>query len=185
MKKNILAALIAVTLVTGCLPWKESASTGGPGEEPATAGWSERRSFAQKLEDAKYLLERGNTAGAEKLLTEVSHGKRVPGVTDEALFRLAILSLQPASERGSALQAHQLLRRLKREYPNSVWTVQAEPLGELLTLVEELRRQNRNLKSVSAEKESKVEELEGKIRQLNKQLDQLKLLDRELERRSR
>lgn len=193
MKKQIVAALMVPTLLTGCLPWQGTGSSGSaaPGTV-ATASWAERSASAKKLAQAREMLEMGNTVAAEKLLTAVAGGKPVPEVTDEALFRLALLSLQPAGERTSTMQAHHLLNRLAKEYPRSIWTVQSASLTELLNGVEELRRQNRSLKSsnqsLSSEKDSlnrKVEELDGKVRQLNKNLDQLKHLDRELERRAR
>lgn len=192
MKMKIVAVLIVPTLITGCITGQKGAS--GPGQETvATASWSERNAASKNLAQARELIEQGKTAAAERLLAAVTSGKPVPGVTDESLFRLALLSLQPAPERAtSTVQAHQLLHRLSKEYPNSIWTHQSAQLAELLNVVEDLRRQNRNLKannqSLNAEKDTlnrKVDELDGKVRQLNKNLDQLKHLDRELERRAR
>ena len=69
-------------------------------------------------------------------------------------------------------------KRLKKEYPASPWTVQATPLLELIGVAEELRHQNRNFKAAN-------QSLTKEINELNKNLEQLKHLDLELEQKSR
>ena len=43
-------------------------------------------------------MSKGDAPGAAKLLDGISRGGAVPGVTDEALFRLALLSLRQLFE---------------------------------------------------------------------------------------
>lgn len=69
----------------------------------------------------------------------------VPRVTDEALFRLALLSLDPKREKPGSGRGIQLLKWLKRDFPRSSWSIHAEPLLELVDVAEDLKTQNRNL----------------------------------------
>jgi hypothetical protein len=146
---------------------------------------------AKRLSQAVELLGKGQVSAASRLLASVANGPRVPGVSDEALFRLALLSLRRGPEKAPA-RGLQLLKRLKREYPRSPWTTQAGPLIEVLGTVDELRRHNRNLatanQGLAAEREElkrKVEELDGRVKQLSGNLEELKKLDMELEQKVR
>lgn len=127
---------------------------------------------------AQAMLESRDRAGAARVLTTITESKGVAGVTDEALFRLALLSLHPVTEKEGNLPALQLLKRLKREYPDSIWTQQSVPLLEMLTGAEELRRQIRSLK---ANNQSLVNE----VNELNRSIERLKRLDQELEKARR
>jgi outer membrane protein assembly factor BamD (BamD/ComL family) len=155
----------------------------------------ERSSESKKLSQAIEFLDEGKPVAAARALHAVTLGDPVPGVTDEALFRLAVLSLR-GGEKGYA-NASQQLRRLKREYPGSPWTVQAAPLATLLHDVEELKElnelrelkelkeQNRSLKGSNQALGREVGELKKEINELNSQIKQLKNLDLELEQRGR
>lgn len=165
MKTVLLIILLAV--MTGCATLR-----GGEG------GVMQRYSQSRKLGAAKELLDSGDRAGAARLLTAITNGGDIPGITDEALFRLALLNLRASVEREGNLQALQLLKRLKKSYPTSVWTVQAGQLPELLGGLEEVRRQLRSLKSSN-------QSLSNEINELNRNVDQLKQLDQELEKKRR
>jgi len=89
-------------------------------------------------------------------------------VTDEALFRLALLNLKDDSNK-SLLRAQSLLDRLSEKYPASLWTRQSAQLHAYL------RRRQREQKS--------QKELSRDNRELRQNLERLKQLDLELEQR--
>jgi hypothetical protein len=138
----------------------------------------QRSPQSKNLARANELLKSGDKAGAARELTAVTDAEGVTGITDEALFRLALLNIHPAADPSGNLHSLNLLKRLKREYPASRWTVQSGQLIELLTGVEELRRQVRSLKSQN-------QTLGSEVNELNRNIEQLKQLDQELEKRRR
>lgn len=188
--REIALALITAMVATGPAfadPEMEARAARPQAEAGARAGAQEQRTASSRLGQAVEMLRKGRSAAAAKVLEEISNAGPVPGVTDEALFRLALLSLKSAPGQGE-----KLLKRLRKEYPGSAWTEQAEPVAALLDQVDELRSQNRSLKgenqSLGGERDElkkKVGDLEGKVQQLNRNLDQLKHLDLELEQRAR
>jgi len=141
-------------------------------------GGVKRLSQSRSLSRATGLLESADRSGAVRELTAITESGNHAGITDEALFRLALLELHPSAERDGNLHSLQLLKRLKKEFPGSVWTVQSGHLLELLAGAEELRRQNRNLKNQN-------QSLSGEVNELNRNIDQLKRLDQELEKKRR
>ncbi|HBA87361.1 MAG TPA: hypothetical protein DCZ75_05035 [Geobacter sp.] len=159
--------LTAMLLCAGC-----ASTSGGRG------GMVQRYTGSKQLEQAEEMLARGDSAGAAKTLGSIVNAPSVDGVTDAALFRLALLTLKPGAEKPASAQAHQLLKRLDKEYPRSPWTHLASPLTELIGIGEELKRQNKTLKGAN-------QSLTKEIGELNKRMEQLKHLDQELERKSR
>ena len=141
-------------------------------------GIMERFAQSRNLAAANSLLDSGDRAGAAKLLARVVDSGSYPGITDEALFNLALLDLRPAGEHDSNAKALQLLKRLVKEYPASPWTQRSRQLLELLTGIDDLRRQVRSLKSSN-------QSLSGEVKELNRNVDQLKRLDQELEKQRR
>jgi len=141
-------------------------------------GGVKRFTQSRSLSRATSMLESGDRGVAVRELTAITESGSYPGITDEALFRLALLGLHPASERDGNLHSLQLLKRLKKEFPASPWTVQSGHLLELLSGVEELRRNNRNLTSQN-------QSLTNEINELNRSIEQLKRLDQELEKKRR
>lgn len=165
--KTAVILTLALSLCSGCAAMKT-----GEGN------LVQRYSGSRQLDQAEVMLARGNTHGAVKTLNAVVSGPSVPGVTDEALFRLALLALKPGSEKNGFTHGEQLLKRLGKEYPKSPWTRLAAPVGELIEAVEEQRRQSRSLKGTN-------QSLNKEINELNKSIEQLKRLDLELERKAR
>lgn len=154
-----------------------------------------RRSQEKKLTTAVQQLENGNLRDATALLTEICDAKGVPGVTDEALFRLSILALRPGVEKDNNQRTLERLERLLREYPSSSWTRLAWPLMEHLDTDEELRRQNVSLKGVNQTLSREIKDLQN-LKNLNQSLirdnkelrqsiERLKSLDLELEMKNR
>lgn len=125
----------------------------------------------KKLARAVMLLETGKTSAAAEVLAALAAEPAVPGVTDEALFRLGLLRLATG-------QAQKDLERLKKEYPSSSWAPLASQLIEILTLTDDLRQQNRKMKeqTLSLTKENK---------ELRDSIEKLKELELELGKRKK
>jgi hypothetical protein len=174
--KRFATLLLSLALCGGC------ATTPQRGE---SVGFMQRHSASKRLASAVELLGKGDSPGAAKLLGAICAGKPVPDVTDEALFRLALLSLKPGPERPASAHANQLLKRLRKEYPSSPWTAQAAPLVELINAAEDLKRQNKNYKAANQSLTRENSELNKNIEQLNTNIEQLKHLDLELEKKTR
>jgi outer membrane protein assembly factor BamD (BamD/ComL family) len=117
-------------------------------------------------------LRAGNEQKARDQLEKVIVEQPLPGVTDEALFRLALLSLRDEEVKGEA-QANTLLDRLKREYPGSVWNRQAAPLAAYLRNNQREHKSMRN-RTLSLTRDNK---------ELRQSIERLKNLDLELEQR--
>jgi hypothetical protein len=116
-------------------------------------------------------------AKAAKTLEEITTRPPLPGVTDEALFRLALYNLRSAT-RESTGKAQQLLQRLAKEFPLSTWNQMGQPIHELLDALAEQRRQIAVLKNQN-------QNLTKESRELHLAIEQLKTLDLELEKKSR
>jgi hypothetical protein len=134
----------------------------------------------RKLAAAIELQKEGNVSSAVKSLAALCSEPTVPGVTDEALFRLSLLYLKsgPGNDKGPTQLAHQSIERLRKEFPSSSWTGMAAPVEELLTATAELRRQSRTLKNQN-------QSLSRENQELRQTIEKLKRLDLELEQKSR
>jgi outer membrane protein assembly factor BamD (BamD/ComL family) len=139
MKNIVLLAILAFTMC-GCA---------------TTSGTFYRHRQASKLCSAVTLLQKKEVPAAMELLTAITNEQRVADVTDEALFRLALLNLGTEPDKGQIMKTLQLLKRLEEEYPASPWTVQAAPLQRLLAETKELRRNLHKLKILDMELEQK------------------------------
>jgi hypothetical protein len=139
---------------------------------------SERVGLAKDLGEAKSLLEIGYRTEAARSLSKIIEAGNYSGITDEALFLLALLDLKPAQEHDANSRSLQLLKRLAKDYPASSFTAQSRQLLEFLGGVDEMRGQVRNLKSQNQSLSKEVDEL-------NRNVDQLKKLDQELEKKRR
>ena len=151
--KMAISAMLLIPVLAGC----------------SHLSWGERN----KLDKAVALMERGGSPTAIKMLTEITREKPVKGVTDEALFRLSLLTLRAGSDNDTALAT---LLRLKKEFPFSPWTRNAVPLLEVVTEYEEVRQQNKSLRNTN-------QTLSKENRELLQNIERLKSLDLELERK--
>jgi outer membrane protein assembly factor BamD (BamD/ComL family) len=115
-------------------------------------------------------LRAGNEQKARDQLEKVIVEQPLPGVTDEALFRLALLSL-----RDEDVRSQPLLERLKREYPDSIWSRQAAPLAAYLRTSQREHKSMRE-RTLSLTRDNK---------ELRQSIERLKNLDLELEQRIR
>jgi len=116
---------------------------------------------------------------AQQGLEQVITGSKRGGITDEALFRLALIYLSDGAE--GAIKSGQLLDRLANEFPVSLWTHQAEPLTIFLKSVARLRSQQKELKTLRERNYS----LTRDNREMRQNIERFKSLDLELEQRIR
>jgi hypothetical protein len=136
-----------------------------------------------KLARAIESLRRGNPAFATGLLEEVCAEPALSGVTDEALFRLALLTIDSEPTKEEIAETLLYLDRLRKEYPDSPWTAQAAPLGDLLTdLAQKLRKTEELRRQVKSVKELNLS-LSRENKELRLNIERLKNLDLELERK--
>jgi len=134
----------------------------------------QERKFAGALE----FLRMGREQEARDLLERVLGGPSRSGVTDEALFRLALLYLRDEGSKGSA-RTQELLERLTDEFPQSIWTRQGAPLAAYLAGVRTLKDRQREIKTL---KELNLS-LSRDNREMRQSMERLKSLDLELEKK--
>jgi len=141
--------------------------------KPATISEQER-SFAGALE----FLRLGNEQRSIVLLERVVAAAPINGITDEAMFRLALLQLGDENDM-SVQRASMLLDQLKSDYPDSIWTHQSAPLAAYLTGIKTIRKKQRELQTL---KEHNLT-LKRDNRDLRLTIERLKILDLELEQK--
>jgi hypothetical protein len=139
-------------------------------------GSGRRRNLANAVDMTKAGLDNE----ARHFLELVIDDTREEGVTDEALFRLAILQFNDG-ELGGGKSSLALLEKLKNNYPSSVWTRQSAPLHAYLTSSKHVRYRDRELNSLREKNLS----LSRDVRDLRQTIERLKVLDFELEQKIR
>lgn len=164
------AVLVCAVLipVSGC-SWLDARLAGSSGQAALHTVRARERSFAAALT----YLRGGREQAARELFEQAVQGEPLSGITDEALFRLALLLLR--QERGD-IRARELLRRLRNEYPGSIWAHQAAPVEEYLAGLGERRREAKLLKDLNLS-------LSRDNRELRQSIERLKSLDLELEKK--
>jgi hypothetical protein len=127
----------------------------------------------KKLDRSVQMLQQGKTSAAEELLVAVCNEPGVPGVTDQALFRLSLLRLRTGQEKNGTVKAGHYLERLQKEYPASTWMPYASVLKELQASMDNMQQQlkNMNESNLSLTKEN---------RELRQRIEKLKNLELEL-----
>lgn len=161
-------ALVGIVCLPGCGMFGATTLTS------STVTREQERSFAGGLE----LLRSGNEQGAKELFERVVAAHHIKGITDEAMFRLALLELRDESTK-NVQKAYQMLDQLKSEYPHSIWTRQAAPLAAFLAGSKTTRDKQRELKTL---KELNLS-LSRDNRDLRQTIEKLKSLDVELEQK--
>lgn len=164
-----IALLTLVMFSAGC--------AGIDGKMPGLLIISEQE---RNLKEALDKLRLGNEQQAHDMLEKVANGVSEAGVTDEALFRLALLSLKEDGVKG-VQRAQALLERLSGKYPDSIWTKQSSQLLAHLTEARALRNRQRELKTLKEKNLS----LSRDNKEMRQSLEQLKQLDLELEQKIR
>lgn len=175
----LMTLMAALFSIFGCSSsgWRSSAvsvstSAASPAELLATR--EQERRFAGALA----FLKSGREPQARELLEAVLDGPQRSGVTDEALFRLALLSLRYESGK-TGVRALEYLDRLQADFPNSIWTYQSDPLYSYLEAVRKLREGQREVRSLKEHNLS----LSRDNRELRQSIEKLKSLDLELEKK--
>jgi hypothetical protein len=136
----------------------------------------QERSFAGALE----YLKAGKEQQARELLERVVALPPISGITDEALFRLALLSTREETGR-VATRAQSLLEQLENGFPTSAWTSQAAPLAAYLAGVRIPRDRQKELRTLRDHNLS----LSRDNRELRQTIERLKSLDLELDQKIR
>lgn len=147
------------------------ATTAGCASLPGAVGDSAR------LSQATTLLREGKDAAARKALTPLASGAS-NGVADKALFHLALLYLKDEAD---YTRARQSLEKLQKDYPSSEWAPHASSLVSMIgdaRQADDLRRQLRSLKEANYS-------LTRENKELRLNIDKLKSLDLELEKKIR
>jgi hypothetical protein len=138
---------------------------------------SEKR---QNLAHAVSMIHAGLDIEARHYLELVINDSLEEGVTDEALFRLALLQLNDG-ELGSGKSSNALLGKLMSGFPTSVWAKQAAPLQSYLLGVQTIRKREREVNALRDKNLS----LSRDVRELRQTIERLKALDLELEQKIR
>ena len=134
----------------------------------------------RNLADAVDMLRAGKENEARHFLELVIDDSRENGVTDEALFRLALLKLNDG-EMVAGKSSIDLLDKLRSSYPASVWTRQAAPLQSYLKGVHIIRNRARESNTLREKNLSLSRDVHG----LRQTIERLKALDLELEQKIR
>jgi hypothetical protein len=171
-----IAVLVLLPLLNGCsqLGWKISVVSVSTEDTPPSSISVQERRFAGALE----FLRAGNEQAARDLLEQVVEDPSLSGMTDEALFRLSVLSLREENSKGP-VRALELLERLNHDYPKSFWNHQATPLRAYLTGVKTIRDRQREVRTL---KELNLS-LSRDNREMRQSIERLKSLDLELEKK--
>ena len=106
-------------------------------------------------------------------MAAISAEQGVPGVTDEALFRLSLLRLGSVQDKNVVFQTKHNLERLQKEYPASSWTPLASSLAEFIDSDDDVRLQARKLKDLNGA-------LTKENRDLHTSIEKLKNLELEM-----
>ena len=173
-KKSKMPILIfaAVLFLSGCSTFNALKNT----NSNINIIQAQEHNFAGALQ----YLRNGKEQKAIELFELVISGPDRQGITDEALFRLAVLNLRDSGAK-SALRAEKLLERLKKSYPYSIWKHQADPLLAFIESSTDLKKSQKELKSLRELNTSLIRN----NRELRQAIEQLKELDIELENKTR
>ena len=158
----VIVSCLLVSLLQGCAADTKQLTSEG---KEQTASWGNaqtKRNFSGAMQ---YLMS-GKEQQAQELLIKVVAAKSLHGVTDEALFQLALLNL-----RGEPLRARVHLDRLRKEFPDSIWARRAPPVIACLDSMKSFRDKQRDLRDVNQQIDSlkkENDELRNIIRKLNK-----------------
>jgi hypothetical protein len=173
MKKTFtcIMFLLALSVLSGCATTRKA----DPYEQEQQ----------HRLILARVLLEDNRISAAKRILTAITDGKGVPGVTDEALFRLALLNLEPGEQKIITNKAGRNLEKLLKAYPSSPWKSHAATLKGILDAYDLSREENTELEKTIRNLKNSNLSLGKENRELRQDIEKLKQLDLELERKKR
>ena len=107
------------------------------------------------------LLQNDKLQEATEQLTSICNEQKTLGVTDEALFHLALLQLSPEPDKIRIQKSRAFLKKIQDDFPTSPWAGQARAFDRLIVKIG-----------------SRIDEAAT----LKRDLQKLKKLDLELER---
>jgi hypothetical protein len=144
-----------------------------------------RNNQEKKLASAVKLQKEGKLPAAVESLKALCAERGVPGVTDEALFRLSMLYLIDGldDDKESMQLSQHYIERLRKEYAYSSWAGMASPVAELLSTTAELRRQVQHSKNQNQTLSKENQSLAKETQELRQSIEKLKRLDLELEQK--
>jgi hypothetical protein len=178
MKKHLLISWATISLLSGCATLQQS--------DPY---YQQQK---QKLALAHMLIEGNKNQAAKDVLSSLSKEPKIKGITDEALFRLALLNLEAGEHKISTGKSGQNLDKLLTDYPSSQWRSHASTLKGLLdaydAALEErnnLEQSIRSLRSSYSSLKSMNLSLARENKELRQGIEKLKNLDLELEMKNK
>jgi hypothetical protein len=146
----------------------------------------------RKLILAQLLLEDNKAPAAKEILASIGNSPKITGVTDEALFRLALLNLEPGDQRIATEKAGHNLEKLLKEYPESPWKIHAASLKSIIAAYEasmnekaDMEKTVRSLKNSNTLLKNTNISLSKENKELRQGMEKLKNLDLELEKKKR
>jgi hypothetical protein len=144
-----------------------------------------RHNQEKKLAAAVKLQKEGKLSAAVESLKAICAERGVPGVTDEALYRLGMLYLINGldNDREFMQLAQHYIDRLRKEYTYSSWAGMSTPVDELISTTAELRRQMQNIKNQNQTLSRENQSLAKETQELRQSIEKLKRLDLELEQK--
>lgn len=167
MKRILVLIVITAMALGGC----------------ATMNKADRYSYEQqkKLALAKILLQSNRPAAARKTLAEISTAPPVASVTDEALFRLALLDLETDSQKTATEKSEKSLTALLTSFSSSSWSSHAIMLKNLLEAYDSTVQEKAELEKTIKNLKNSNTSLSKENANLRQDLEKLKKLDLELE----
>jgi hypothetical protein len=183
MKKYCITLIMAIS-ICGCAGLKKKAempantqSAEQEDYDASTAASTKTRALtnyevqSRNLDMAKKLLQDNKISAATDALVKIGSAKGVPGITDEALFRLALIYLDGGQGKNDIAQAQSTLEKLMKEDPASTWKKHADSLIDLIAAL------NKKIKHLKVENVSLTKE----NKELRLNIEKLKILDIEQE----
>jgi uncharacterized protein YceK len=139
----------------------------------------------RKLVLARMLLEDNRISAAKEILTAICDEKGVSGVTDEALFRLALLNLTPGEQKILTKKAGRSLDKLLAAYPSSPWKSHAATLKGIIDAYDLSFEEKADLEKTIRSLKNANQSLVKETRELREDIEKMKKLDLELERKKK
>lgn len=135
----------------------------------------------RKLMLAQNLLEDNRVAVARDILTTISNEPGVLGVTDEALFRLALLNLEAGDQKIATGKSGRNLDKLIKYYPTSSWKNHAVTLKGMLDTYDGTVDEKTDLEKTARSLRNSNQALTRELKELRQDMERLKNLELELE----
>ncbi|MEA5114747.1 MAG: tetratricopeptide repeat protein [Geobacteraceae bacterium] len=178
MRKHLFISLATILLLSGCATVQQA--------DPL---YQQQK---KKLALAQMLIEGNKIPAAKEVLSSISKESKIKGITDEALFRLALLNLETGEHKIATGKSGENLDKLLNDYPSSPWRNHAATLKGLMdsydVALEErngLEQSVRSLRNSYSSLKSMNLSLSRENKELRQGIEKLKNLDLELEMKNK